>query len=110
MAAEGEQPDVEMAASDGGDVSDSESEIEMDAAAEQQIMQLEEQLAASPHDYDKHVAVCIGGTVIDSIGTRSSTPKATCSLVAVDQHPAALQVENSAVRSQAAHAEAVSPQ
>lgn len=57
MAAEGEQPDVEMAASDGGDSSESDSDIEMDAAAEQQIMQLEEQLAASPHDYDKHVAV-----------------------------------------------------
>jgi hypothetical protein len=49
--------DVDMAGADDDDGSSSESEIEMDAAAEQQIMQLEQQLAANPHDYDKHVAV-----------------------------------------------------
>lgn len=58
MAADQEQVDVDMAAADGDDDgSSSDSDIEMDAAAEQQIMSLEEQLAANPHDYDKHVAV-----------------------------------------------------
>jgi hypothetical protein len=51
--------DVDMVGSDDGDDGSSESDIEMDAAAEQQIMQLEEQLAANPHDYDKHVAVSV---------------------------------------------------
>jgi hypothetical protein len=58
MAADQEQVDVDMAGSDADDGgSSSDSDIEMDAAAEQQIMSLEEQLAANPHDYDKHVAV-----------------------------------------------------
>lgn len=57
-----EDVDMDMAAAeevaDGGSgSSDSEEDIEMDADSEQQIMQLEEQLSASPHDYDKHVAV-----------------------------------------------------
>lgn len=59
MAAE--DVDMDMAAADevddGRGSSDSEEDIEMDADSEQQIMHLEEQLSASPHDYDKHVAV-----------------------------------------------------
>lgn len=49
--------DVDMVGADDDDDGSSDSDIEMDAAAEQQIMQLEGQLAANPHDYDKHVAV-----------------------------------------------------
>jgi hypothetical protein len=81
MAAEGEQPDVDMAGSDGGDSSESESDIEMDAAAEQQIMQLEEQLAARPHDYDKHVAVSTDGTslnVLAHAGAAQRQPHDLC--------------------------------
>ena len=57
--AEEEQVDVDMAAVDeaGDDDSSSDSDIEMDSAAEQKIMQLEEQLTANPNDYDKHVEV-----------------------------------------------------
>lgn len=61
--AEGEQVDVDMAAADddagNDDSSSSDSDIEMDQAAEQKIMQLEEQLTANPNDYDKHVEVCV---------------------------------------------------
>jgi hypothetical protein len=56
MAAE--DVDVDMGAADDVEAdSSSDSDFEMDAGSEQQIMQLEGQLAANPHDYDKHVAV-----------------------------------------------------
>jgi len=50
-----------MAAADNvdDDGDSSGSDIELDSAAEQQIMQLEQQLASNPHDYDKHVQVRI---------------------------------------------------
>lgn len=55
---EPQQQQAGAAPGDDSSSSDSDSEdFELDAAAEQQIMQLESQLAANPNNYDTHVEV-----------------------------------------------------
>lgn len=134
MAADQEQVDVDMAAADDDDGgSSSDSDIEMDAAAEQQIMSLEEQLAANPHDYDKHVAVRTQVVVTPPSHAPRVCQQSMCSpvslqalnssrsiaqrvvdclcptplVLAVDQHLEELQAQDTPVRRQAAHAKVV---